>query len=145
VAAHLAVLDLRRMVLDYVPDWSAATRMGLPEGTTGRLRGQRFHEESARTGGKLVNLDDLHARNVAEVNAWLVVQGRCYMHNSDLFVPAVAVMRLAIGNEVPLCQPCLDWWIADSEAEKGIVVNIRQTSTGDQSCISPPTGKEINL
>lgn len=36
----------------------------------------------------------------------------CWMH-STVVVPATIVIGLPIGNEIPLCTECWDWWQAD--------------------------------
>lgn len=59
-----------------------------------------------------------HAQRVAHANARLAAEGRCIMHNSDVTIPAQHLLELPIGNVLPLCGPCLDWWKADA-AETG--------------------------
>lgn len=48
----------------------------------------------------------LHRANVRAVNARLLTDGRCFMHNSDVRIPPTNVVRYANGNEVPVCDPC---------------------------------------
>lgn len=58
------------------------------------------------------------ASRQAQVNARLAAEGRCIMHNSDVNAAAAHLMELPIGNVIPLCTPCCDWWKADA-AESG--------------------------
>jgi hypothetical protein len=59
-----------------------------------------------------------HDRNVAEVNARVLAEKRCLMHNTDVSIPARYVMLLPIGNEITLCVECCAWWRQDA-AETG--------------------------
>lgn len=59
-------------------------------------------------------LAGLHARNVAEVNARTVSEGRCVMHNPGVEIPARYVVELPIGNVVTLCAECCAWWLKDA-------------------------------
>lgn len=61
-----------------------------------------------------LKLADLHARNVAEVNARLAADGRCVLHNTDVTIPARYLLELPIGNVLPLCADCHAWWLADA-------------------------------
>lgn len=62
-----------------------------------------------------MNLREMHASNVAEVNARTASEGRCVMHNTDVFEPASVLVELPIGNVIALCPPCWAWWQADED------------------------------
>ena len=59
-------------------------------------------------------MNDLHARNVADVNARTIAEGRCVMHDAGAEVLARYVVELPIGNVVVLCAGCLTWWLHDA-------------------------------
>lgn len=78
------------------------------------------------------------AQRVADTNARLAAEGRCFMHNSYETVPARYLMELPIGNVVPLCTPCRDWWVADAEqSDDPMTQPVRIMEIGDERC-GPP-------
>lgn len=58
---------------------------------------------------------DLRARQAA-VNARMAAEGRCGIHPGypQLNIPARYLVELPIGNVVPVCAECCDWWRADA-------------------------------
>lgn len=48
-------------------------------------------------------------------NARIAVEGRCVMHNPDVTIPATHLLEVPIGNVLPLCTPCLEWWVQDAK------------------------------
>lgn len=53
-------------------------------------------------------IEAMHAANLAEVNAALRAQGLCRMHPSKPQPAATRVWHYANGNEIPMCQECVD-------------------------------------
>jgi hypothetical protein len=62
------------------------------------------------------NLTEMHAAHVAQVNDRIRAAGVCVLHNPGEAPAARYVMRVPIGNELPLCEDCCAWWRADAAA-----------------------------
>lgn len=45
----------------------------------------------------------------------IATEGRCVMHNPDVTIPATHLLEVPIGNVLPLCTPCLEWWVQDAK------------------------------
>jgi hypothetical protein len=56
------------------------------------------------------HISALTAENAARVNAELAAAGLCFMHNPEDGRRATAIIRVPIGNELPLCSECWAWW-----------------------------------
>lgn len=50
------------------------------------------------------------AGRATQVNARVAAEGRCIMHNRGDDRPASVIIRVPIGNELPLCAGCWEWW-----------------------------------
>lgn len=60
-----------------------------------------------------MTLQEMHARNVTDVNARMAAEGRCVLHNPDVFEQAAFLVELPIGNVIPMSAACLDQWRKD--------------------------------